>query len=202
MKAICLDILHPDPRSANLMSAEFRDKLKANYKIHKRFPALIVRQHPSKRSEYAVIDGHQRLLVAKELGLKELPCEVWDVDDKRAALLLATLNQLRGEDIPQKRAKLFEGLLGAFSKEQLVTLVPESQQEIDALIGLLKRNEETLQAQFKEALKKEAQLLPVLLNFVLSPSDAELVTNTLKARQPEDLNKALVQLCQEVNVHE
>lgn len=199
MEMISTKRLHADPRSANVMTDERRAKLRANIEYHQHVPPLIVRPHPKKKQHHMVIDGHQRLRVLTEMGWSELPCMIWDVDEQQAGLLLATLNRLRGEDHPHKRAELIEGLLTHFNKAQLVELLPETQAQIDDLLLLLKQQEQSLQDVMKAYQEREKQALPEVITFVLTQDEAQLVKSVLDRRDAENPNHALVLLCQEVD---
>lgn len=78
-------------------------------------------------------------MVLKELGYKEVDCEVWNVDDKETALLLTTLNRLRGTDDIKKRAALIAEVFYEFSEDYNVTeLLPESERSFYSLVESLK----------------------------------------------------------------
>jgi rubrerythrin len=109
---------------------------------------------------------------------------------------LATLNRLRGEDHPKKRAELLHELLEQFEKERLTTLIPETNHELEQLLALLEQ-ENDLKAQLERQMQQERDALPVILNFVLSASEAQRVEAILETYH-EDLNLALVLVCQEV----
>ena len=48
--------------------------------------------------EYQIIEGHHRVIAATELGYKELPCVIEDLDDVETNLLLLSSNQQEGND--------------------------------------------------------------------------------------------------------
>ncbi|NIA07874.1 MAG: ParB N-terminal domain-containing protein [Actinobacteria bacterium] len=136
-------ISHPD--NANVMSAEFLEKLKGHIARSGRYPALIVRSlgnsqlHPDQQGKLQVLDGHHRLNVLKELSYRKVRVDNWgDLSDAQAKLLVATLNRLQGQDDPDKRAQLLGGLQQdlELSSSQLTELLPESQAELDKLLEL------------------------------------------------------------------
>lgn len=118
MESITISLLEADSRNANICSSETLSKLKTHIKKSGNYPALIVRPSDKK---YVIINGHHRLQVLQELNYEEkVKCEIWDVDKKEAALLLAILNRLRGEDEQSKRAKLIQELTINYSVDELV----------------------------------------------------------------------------------
>ena len=88
--------------------------------------------------EHQILDGHHRVKALCELGKTSARCLVWDVDDREALVLLATLNRLEGRDAPRKRAHLLGELSGRFDIDidELATLTPERRDELDRLLTL------------------------------------------------------------------
>ena len=109
-KQIPLDDLVAHPLNSNVMPPEYREKLVAHIRRTGRYPFLVVRAHPTEPGKYQVLDGHHRVGVLRELGHTEARCDVWDVDDREAKLLLGTLNRLEGQDQPLRRAQLLHEL--------------------------------------------------------------------------------------------
>ncbi len=201
MEKIALKKLDVDPRNANVCLPETLDKIEVNMKRTGLCPALIVRPHPSKSGRYILIDGHHRKLVLERLGWTDAPCDVWDVPETEAILLLATLNRLRGEDNLRKRAELLDNLCQQFKPEELVKLIPESKGELQELLALLRFDEAEMKERIRKATEKEKAELPVILNFVMSSSEAELIQATLNRFQPKgqaNPSLGLIALCQSV----
>src|SRR5688572_19461091 len=114
-KMIPLDDLLPHPLNANTMPEDLKAKLRAHIKRTGRYPYLVVRPHPQETAKYQVLDGHHRVGVLRDLGHTEARCDVWDVTDREAKLLLATLNRLQGQDVPIRRAELIHELLAEYN---------------------------------------------------------------------------------------
>jgi len=189
------------------------EKLKANIQHTGRIQPIVVRPYPNNKNHFIMIDGHQRLKVAQSLGWTEIYCETWDVDEKQASLLLASLNRLRGEDHPCKRAELINGLLDEFDKALLASLIPESTEQIDDLLALLSAEEASINDTFKQHLEKEEDAeqaiiehieqelaeLPTTLQFVVSQEEAKIIQSALSQFDPKNNNNALVLMCQEAS---
>lgn len=139
-----LQLLEPHPLNANEMSEDQLAKLTANVAREGRYPPLIVR--PLGDGRYQVLDGHQRLTVLVRLGSPLATCYPWPCDDATAMVLLATLNRLRGEDLPSRRASLLAELRQLVSLEELELLLPESSAELQATLDLLSLDSEALLA--------------------------------------------------------
>lgn len=134
---------------------------------------------PDDGSVYQLLNGHHRLQVLREIGHQAVRCDVWDVDDQEALMLLATLNRLQGGDDPMLRGKLLDALAAARSDSNrtLADLVRELPEDRSAL---------------EKALSLARQPLPA----PLSPDDvsAELrqaVVFFLRSDQLTTLNRAL-----------
>lgn len=193
---IKLKYLSPDPRSANRMDSTLYTKLVANIEAVGHIQPLTVRpgQEPD---NYILIDGHYRLKALQELGWVEAPCECWDMDDQQAGLLLASLNRLRGQDQPMRRAELIDGLLESYDKALLASILPESEAELEDLLSLLQFEEEELLANAEQAIADEAASVPVVLHFVLNQDEAARVESRLRSIDPDNANRALLLLCQQ-----
>src|SRR5688500_8882295 len=129
MIEIELTQLRAHPLNSNVMPDDLLDKLAAQIQPTGMYPALIVRPsrvaRPESRVEdghrtqdagretFQVLDGHHRWKALARLGHLTARCEVWDVDDAAALMFLATLNRLRGEDDPRRRASLLDQLATA-----------------------------------------------------------------------------------------
>jgi ParB-like chromosome segregation protein Spo0J len=206
MTRIALKQLHPDPRNANVCGPSVLEKLRRHMERSGFCPSLLVRPHPKRSKHYIVVDGHHRLMVAQLLGWKEIDCQIKEMTDEEAGLLLLTLNRLRGTDMPRKRAELIESLLGPFSLNDLSLMLPESGEEIEGLLALIKQDEDALEKAFDAQMEEERQTLPVPFGFMLSAEDAALVREALafyQARRQSDQGDALVAICRDaLSCHE
>ena len=87
---------------------------------------------------YQILNGHHRAAVLRQLGHTHARCDVWEVDDAEARVLLATLNRLEGRDDPAARAQLVARLAEGGSAEQLARLLPEPADAVERLLALAK----------------------------------------------------------------
>jgi ParB/RepB/Spo0J family partition protein len=199
--SIALSQLIADPRNPNVCSKETLEKLQRNIERTGLCPALIVRPHPTQKDHYVLIDGHHRKLVLERLGWTEAPCQIWNLSEQEAALALATLNRLRGEDIPHKRAELIEELLQHFENTELdlSSFLPESESQLQDLLSLLTLDQAEQERQFQEALACEKASLPVMFHFLIPADQASWVQDTLARFQPtgtQDPSGGFLALCQ------
>jgi ParB/RepB/Spo0J family partition protein len=198
---ISLEDLIADPRNANVCAPDVLEKLTRHIERTGLCPSLLVRPHPKKKNQYVIVDGHHRKLAVASLGWIEVECQVKDITETEAGLLLLTLNRLRGTDIPRKRAELMENLLPQFDLEALSLMLPESTAEIEGLLALLQQDEIELEKAMKAQLEIEKQTLPVPFGFMIPAEEAELVREALAQYQAEtksDQAQALVAICRDV----
>ena len=180
-KMIPLDDLLPHPLNSNLMPEDMREKLRAHIKRSGRYPFLVVRPHPSKPGKYETLDGHHRILVLRDLGHTEARCDVWDVGDREAKLLLATLNRLEGQDLPIRRAQLMHELLGEMSVDDLAGLLPETDRQIEELHSLLEFPAEEVASLLEEQAEEEDKVLPRVMTFVVTPEQEQSIETAIES---------------------
>ena len=172
--------LLPHPLNSNVMPEDLREKLKAHIKRTGRYPFLVVRAHPTEAGKYQVLDGHHRVAILRDLGHTEARCDVWDVDDREAKLLLATLNRLEGQDQPIKRAQLLHELLGEMSMGDLAGLLPETDRQLEDLHALLEFPAEEIAALLEAQAEEAEKVLPRVMSFVVTPEQEEVIDRAVE----------------------
>lgn len=179
-RMVPLDDLLPHPLNSNVMSPELQEKLRVNIKRTGRYPFLVVRPHPVESGRFEVLDGHHRVAILRELGHTEARCDVWEVDDREAKLLLATLNRLEGQDLPIRRAALLHELLGDMSLDDLAGLLPESDRQIEELHALLEFPIDDVSRLLDEQAEEEDKVLPRVMTFVVTPDQEQLIEQAVE----------------------
>ena len=179
-RPVPLDDLLPHPLNTNVMPLDLRAKLLAQIKRTKRYPFIVVRPHPKEAGKYQVLDGHHRVEILRELGHTEVRCDVWQVDDREAKILLATLNRLEGQDLPRRRAQLLHELLGEMSVGDIAGLLPENERQIEELHALLEFPADEIAAQLEEQAAEDEKVLPRIMTFVVTPEQEELIDRAVE----------------------
>lgn len=174
-RMVPLDQLVRHPLNANVMSEDLRGKLKAHISRTSRYPFVVVRPHPEEAGQFEILDGHHRVEILRELGHTEARCDVWNVDDREAKLLLATLNRLEGSDVPIRRAQLIHELLGEMPLFDLAGLLPETDKQLEELEALLQFPAEEIADLLAKEAEQAERVLPRVLTFVVSPEQEELI---------------------------
>ncbi len=179
-RMIALDDLLAHPLNSNVMSEDLQEKLRAHIRRTGRYPYLIVRPHPEEPGKFQVLDGHHRVAILRDLGQREARCDVWEVDDREAKLLLATLNRLQGQDLPILRASLIHELLGEMSADDLAGLLPETDKQLEELHALLEFPADEVAAMLEERALEAEKVLPRVMNFVVTPEQEELIEQAVE----------------------
>src|SRR2546426_5176553 len=174
-RMVRLDDLIAHPLNSNVMPEDLREKLRAHIRRTGRYPFLVVRPHPEEPGRFQVLDGHHRVEILRELGHTDARCDVWDVNDREANLLLATLNRLQGQDVPIRRAELLHQLLGEMSLDDLAGLLPETDKQLEELHSLLEFPAEEIAALLEEQAEEAEKVLPRVMSFVVTPDQEQLI---------------------------
>ena len=121
-------VAHPD--NPNRMSAKIFAKLVRNIERTGRYEPIVVRP---KGDSFEILNGHHRVKALQQLGFKTVDVVVWDVDDKEAGILLATLNRLGGSDVLEKKLALLNRLSKQMQIRTLGKRLPQTATQINRL---------------------------------------------------------------------
>jgi hypothetical protein len=135
---IPLEKLLPHPENPNRMSKQTFEKLKRHIAGSHNYEPLIVRNHPEIENHFEIINGHHRADALRQLGETFADCVVWNVDDDRTRVLLATLNRLGGKDELAAKIELIKNLSEKFNIKELAKLLPDTKSTIEKLKDISK----------------------------------------------------------------
>lgn len=102
---VSIDALRPDPANPRRISDSELEALTRSMQEFGLVDPIIAR-----REDSVVIGGHQRLLAARRLGLKEVPVVYVDLSPARARLLNVALNRISGDWDKELLARLLADL--------------------------------------------------------------------------------------------
>ena len=131
--------------------------------------------------QYETIGGAQRLGIAQELGLDQVPCVVVEADDTEARLLGQCLNRIAGEDDLGLKAELIRELLGSLPQEEVLKLLPETADSLNALASLGQQDMASHLMAWQDA--QQARLKH--MQFQLTSVQLEVVDEALARVMPE-----------------
>ncbi len=175
-----IEDLRPHPLNANTMSDDLRAKLKVHIGRTGRYPFVVVRPDPEEPGRFQILDGHHRVEILRELGHVEARCDIWNVDDREAKLLLATLNRLEGQDLPIRRAQLIHELLGEMNLGDLGGLLPETDKQIEELESLLQFPADEIASLLQAEAEKAEKVLPRIMTFVVTPDQEQVIEQAVE----------------------
>ena len=130
---------------------------------------------------FEVIGGNQRLNVLRELGWPSAPCVVVDLDEADARLLSQALNNLHGADNLGLRGELLRQVLEKVSQEEILELLPETADSLQALVSLGQQD----MAQYLEAWEKAQQFKLKHLQLQLTPMQLEVIEEAIATVMPK-----------------
>ena len=199
---IDLDQLEAHHANANRMSDAMLAKLADHIERSGQYPAIIVRRlegssaaGDGRTQRYQILDGHHRVLALRRLGRREAECDVWDhVDDDRAAILLLTLNRLRGEDDPHRRGELLAQLTSRFDLEELQRRLPDDIDRIRKLIDLSRAPSEAESRARAASVEMHTNSLPQALTIFLPAREHTAAIARLRSIDPDRRQALLIAL--------
>ena len=97
--------LRPDPANPRRISDEELESLTRSIREFGLIDPIIAR-----REDKVVIGGHQRLLAARRIGLKQVPVVLVDLSEEQAKLLNLALNRISGSWDQELLARLLADL--------------------------------------------------------------------------------------------
>jgi len=149
---IARERIHPNDWNANTFDPANYPKLVASIKEKGILEPLKVMPDPENEGQFLLVDGYHRWRAAGDLGLDELPCEVWDISPEEAKVRGLQLNYLRGAAVPRRLAELVHDLNSTYSVEDLARMLPWSSSQLKDSLELLK-----LPADLRETLNRQAE---------------------------------------------
>lgn len=135
---IAIDKAVPNTWNPNHIKPKIYTKLKSQIKAGGNILPIVVRQHPSKRGCFEIIDGFHRWKISQELGYTEIDVIQVEADDNQAKLLTVNLNYMRGNPKPHEYAQLIHSLTEFYTVDDLALMLPEDKPLILDKLELLK----------------------------------------------------------------
>jgi ParB/RepB/Spo0J family partition protein len=137
IQEIPIDLLIPHPANPNRMSDSAFAKLCRNIQQTGLYEPVVVRPAGD---NFQILNGHHRVKALTKLGAQTVSAVVWDVEDKSALTLLASLNRLTGRDEPSQKRSLYGQLHTKFTLKELAKILPATSGQIVKLaLGKLPR---------------------------------------------------------------
>lgn len=135
IQSVPIDSLIENPNNPNKMSKKTFAKLVRNIERTGLYEPLIVRKANSD-PQYEIINGYQRVRALKQLGYTTVDVCVWDVDEPHMDILLATVNNLRGTPVLEKKLALINRLNDKMQAKELSEILPLTSGQIERYCSL------------------------------------------------------------------
>ena len=184
MQLIPRDHIRDNNWNPNAFDAESYPKLVESIREKGILEPLKVMPDPEQAEHFILVDGYHRWRAAGDLGLDELPCEVWDISPEEAKVRGLQLNYLRGQPVPRRLAELVHDLNRTYAVDDLAKMLPWSATQLRDSLELLK-----LPADLREMLDKQAQQnaaeAPVPVTVVLLGREHEQFERAMAAAKSE-----------------
>ena len=178
---LCIDYLLPHPENSNRMGSVFIKKLEQHIRESGNYETVTVRPHPHLSNYFQILNGHHRVQVLKKLNFGKVKCDVWNIGDAEARLLIATLNRLEGQDVPELRSNLIGKLAETVKISDLESILPENERQLKKMLLDAELNIKSVQQRVKEYSSHIDTNIPDLriLEFILDSSQYKRITATL-----------------------
>jgi ParB/RepB/Spo0J family partition protein len=152
MQLIPREHIRDNDWNPNAFDAESYPKLVESIRAKGILEPLKVMPDPEQEGHFILVDGYHRWRAAGDLGIEEVPCEVWDISPEEAKVRGLQLNYLRGQPVPRRLAELVHDLNRTYSVGDLAHMLPWSATQLRDSLELLK-----LPADLRETLDRQAQ---------------------------------------------
>ncbi len=161
IKNLPIDKVRANSWNPNQMDAKTMAKLKSDIQRRGFVQPILVRQ--TNDDEWEIIDGYHRWSVLHELGYKEVPAIVIDMDDTEAKLKTIQLNYMRGNAVPIRLANLIHDLNKTMTLEDLEAALPYEKAELKDSLDLLKLPTD-IDKVVEERAEKERRAEPIFIS--------------------------------------
>jgi ParB/RepB/Spo0J family partition protein len=184
MQLIPRHLIRDNPWNVNAFDAETYPKLVESIRQHGIMETLKLAPDPEQPGQFVLIDGYHRWKAAGELGIEEVPCEVWEISVEEAKIRGLQLNYLRGQPVPRRLAELLHDLHRTFAVEDLARMLPWSPSQLRDSLELLK-----LPADLREVLDaqvaRSAAVAPVVATIVMLGAEHTQYERAMAAAKAE-----------------
>lgn len=174
-KMIPLERLRPNPWNPNKIPRDKYAKLEKAIAEKGLLSPLLVRE---KRGLYEIVDGEHRWKIARSLNIESIPCFVASLSDTEAKIKTLQLNGLRGENEPERLARLIKDINIEIPVEEMEKVLPMDSYDIKTSLEILDLMEKT---QTSETVEQEMQrmLKNVIFSVVVTGEQKNIIEHAI-----------------------
>jgi len=180
MEMIRRELIHPNDWNVNAFDPEHYPKLVESIREQGFMEPVKVTADAQRPGHYLLVDGYHRWKAAGELGIEELPCEVWKITAEEAKIRGLQLNYLRGQPVPDRLAHLIHELNRELSLPDLAAMLPWSEGQLRDSLELLKLPAD-LSQRLEEKVAAHAAQAPIPVTVVMLPKEHEVFQQAMTA---------------------
>ncbi len=137
IRLVDVNSLDTNTWNPNAMEQEMLDILAETVKEEGMVQPVLVRPHPDLEGRFMVVDGEHRFRASKMAGLKQIAVVVVPYDDTTAKIRTISMNQIKGNYVPLKMAKLLAELQDIHTPAEIRRMTGIKEDEIKSLSKLL-----------------------------------------------------------------
>lgn len=136
-RLVPIDTVEPNEYNPNDMEAEFFEAIVQQVKEEGMNQPVLVRVNPEKNGYFLIVDGEHRWKASKIAGKKMLPVIVVPFDEKKSKVRTLSMNNLRGQNIPIKLARLLVDLHKDYSEAEIRRMTGIGEDAQKSVLSLL-----------------------------------------------------------------
>lgn len=145
---------------------------------------------PIETGTYQIVGGHQTVAACRELGIKEVPAVVMELNDYDALQLMLNDNEIHGEHDPMMEARALEQMAEYRTLEEIAEDTVHDKAKLEAFMALLAKEERKAVA--FTANKESADFLNLELAY--AGDDAKFMKQVLNQTGKGDPRDAVLEI--------
>lgn len=177
-RLVPIDDIEPNDYNPNDMEAEFFEAIVAQVKEEGMNQPILCRPNPEKEGKWLIVDGEHRWRAAKIAGKKMIAIIVVPFDETRAKVRTLSMNNLRGQNIPIKLARLLVDLHKEYSPQEIRAMTGIGEDTQTSVLALLQVPDFNPSDGIKVSVQDVER--PIAVNLMLMPDEHTAYTTAMK----------------------
>jgi len=137
-RMVSVEDIEPNEYNPNEMEAEFFEAIVGQIKDEGMNQPVLCRVNPEKPGKFLIVDGEHRWRGAKIAGKKKIAIVVVGYDETEAKVRTLSMNNLRGQNIPIRLARLLVDLNKEYTAAQIRAMTGIGEDAQVSVLELLK----------------------------------------------------------------
>jgi ParB/RepB/Spo0J family partition protein len=177
-RVLDVDAITKNDYNPNDMEAEFFEAVVNQVKIDGMNQPILVRPDPVNEGQFIVVDGEHRWRASKVAGKKKIGVVVVPFDETTAKVRTLSMNNLRGQNIQIKLARLLVDLHKSYTAQEIRSMTGIGEDTQTSVLSLLQVPEFNP----SDGIKMSAQEVerPISVSLMLMPDEHGAFTTAMK----------------------